>query len=389
MATVAKGFTKNIEHRKRVDESVTSKSILLPQKKRVLPPNSAGGSPLKKNQKLSNDEGTADETLIRETEAALKNLSGSWTGTRTYNQEESPVFENLFDEKKSNAKLSPSSTSNSSTDNTCSLKDVITLRDQHEEITEEKSVNIKGRQIKIKQEEGEKRPRGSSQYHPPDFNELVDDDTSNELEIDMSESAAEKNEKLEKDKKEPDNTKPAKYPTDSAFHSSPFSTSSAFRPPQSTKNTLTNLGPYPAEATFVGYPSAIGISDAAATVDDKKNILQLKPPAEIPPETAAVKSPETSSKQYTILQPATVGSRAANALQEVAREGVPVVSAVSGAPAAGEPTKMVPVTTVAGALSPNSIGRGEWRRFPAIPALGARMRVSFVGRTFLAVLSGI
>ncbi|CAH0554537.1 unnamed protein product [Brassicogethes aeneus] len=348
MATIAKNFPKNIDigdekRRKRVEES---KSLILPQKKRVIPSNTSGCPP-KKNQKLSSDEGTADETLIRETEAALKNLSGSWSANR-YNQEESPAFENLFDEKKSNAKLSPSSASNSSSDNACSLKDVITLRDQHEDLPEDKP---KGKLIKIRQEDDKDRKK--SQYQPPDFNELVDD-SSNELEIDMSESAAEKN---EKDKKHPEEPKPNKYPTENPpFHpsyprTSPFSTTSAFRPPQSTK-TLTNLGPYPAEATFVGYPST---EPPTNTEDKPKNILQLKPP-EPQVEASAVKSPEAASKQYTILQPAPAGSRAANALQEVAREGVPIVTAVNSTPTT-EGSKMVPITTVAGSLSPNSIGR--------------------------------
>lgn len=201
MATVSKIFSKSLdtdEKRRRKSEEAdqTTKSLILPQKKRALPSSSTG--PVKKCQKLlsntTTDETAADETLIRETEAALKNLSGSWPGPRgcSYQkkQEESPAFENLFDEKKS-VKLSPSSSSNGSND-VCSLKDVITLREPNEE------EELKGRtKIKIEDEGKIKIKHETSQYEPPDFNELVDD-SSNELEIDMSESAAEKND----DKKE-------------------------------------------------------------------------------------------------------------------------------------------------------------------------------------------
>ncbi|KAJ3644335.1 hypothetical protein Zmor_027001 [Zophobas morio] len=299
MATVSKIFPKSLDptdekRRKKTDDlDQTTKSLILPQKKRVLPSSSAA-SPVKKCQKLlpntSSDEGAAaDETLIRETEAALKNLSGSWPGPRgsSYQkkQDESPAFENLFDEKKS-VKLSPSSSSNGSND-ICSLKDVITLREQHEEEEIRSKLRIKQEddgKVKIKHE--------TSHYEPPDFNELVDD-SSNELEIDMSEAAAEKNDDKKEKKSECDD----------------------------------KTGPLPAEATFVGYP---------LSGDEKSKAKEVE------------KSPEEVSKQYTILQPAAAGSRAANALQEVAREGVPSVAAVANEP------KMV---TPTGTLSPNSIGR--------------------------------
>ncbi|KAF7285615.1 hypothetical protein GWI33_010406 [Rhynchophorus ferrugineus] len=365
MATIAKSFTKleSLEEKRRrkstEDTCASPKSLILPQKKRVLPPSSVG-SPVKKNQKLSSsssgsDENVPDETLIRETEAALKNL-GSWPGPRgsTYNNqnEESPAFENLFDEKKANIKMSPSSASNSSTDNACSLKDVITLRE------DDKSDNFKSKVVRIKQEVCEERSK--SDYRPPDFNELVDD-SSNELEIDMSEAASEKNESSDRSntsdgyrdrKKDDDRFSEAqsfsaftRHSSGSSALSSPFSTNSAFRPPQPSNKTLTNLGPYPAEATFVGYP---GMDQSQVVEDKPKNILK---PVEAASDSAAVKSPEASNKQYTILQPASMRSRATNAFQEVSRDGVVSVTSVGA-----EPSKIT-ITTATASLSPNSIGR--------------------------------
>lgn len=264
MAAVAKTFTKleTLEDKRRkksTEEPVANpKSLVLPQKKRVLPPN-CSNSPVKKSQRLSSssspsDENAADETLIRETEAALKNL-GSWPGTRgssyiTQN-EESPAFENLFDEKKAAVKMSPSSASNSSTDNPCSLKNVITLRE------DEKSDNFKSKAIRIKQEVcDEAKDKCKSDYRSPDFNELVDD-SSNELEIDMSEAASEKNESSDKsdisDSGKEKKREELKFPdrqgfsafsrhTSSSSLTSPFSTTSAFRPPQPSNKNLTNLG---------------------------------------------------------------------------------------------------------------------------------------------------
>lgn len=360
MAAVAKNFTllESLEEKRR-KKSEETKSLLLPQKKRVIPLSNTS-SPIKKNPKLSSEEGAPEETLIRETEAALKNLSGSWPGPRggyTTQQEDAPAFENLFDEKKANVKMSPISTSNSSSDNTCSLKDVITLREQHEheESSDEKSTgNTKN--IKVEDMKLSRTPK--SLYQSPDFNELVDD-SSNELEIDMSEAASENNES--NIKSEPQETKkcesksPSKYTSEQTVFpsfsrtsttTSPFSTTSAFRPPQA-KNP--SLGPFPAEATFVGYPT-----EPSAPEDKSKNIVPLKPT-----ETRAeahVKSPEAANKQYTILQPAGIGSRAASTLQEVAREGVQSVSAVEGIPTTEANGKIVASPP---ALSPNSIGRGE------------------------------
>lgn len=399
MTSVSKGFPKMHEsvddkRRKRTstEECESAKSVVLPQKKRVLPQSSAN-SPAKKAQKTSStsssaDEGVADENLIRETEAALKNLSGSWPGPRgsSYKrqQEESPAFENLFDEKKPTVKLSPSTCSSSSSDNACSLKDVITLREQHEEV-DEKGMKSIGKVVKIKQEQIEDPGRmkvktvvkPEPSYKPPDFNELVDD-SSNELEIDMSEAASDKNEAKENEKQK-DDTK-SRFPEDSSsqpvYHSfprpvattaSPFSSNSAFRPPQTKSSTLTNLGPYPAEATFVGYPHPVE-PPPTAPEDKVKPSLPIKiddQQSDLPVcSTAGLKSPETVNKHYTILQPAGAGSRAANVLQEAARDGVPSVSAVSSASSVSSTdtsAKLMAPSAVPGSLSPTSMGRGKYR----------------------------
>ena len=455
----AKRRRKNVRDddlRKAVD-SESNKNIPLPQKKRVFTSGNSG-SPARKSSKNC-EEPEDDETLIRETEAALKSLSGSWPGPRGSlyqrgNSDEDRYesnFENLFEEKKDNPKLSPSSISTSSTTSNetgCSLKDVISLRGQDRsgrslqqikqfEPTKQYPFKTKkdlDNSTKLEndstihcgqnQNEGLKRSvngrpvksdRGNdkySRYEPPDFNELVDE-SSNELEIDMSDPMGDK-EELERDKSAEREARISKNgpspilrqhnqqqlysnyqrqysdgsikvtssvtstPSPSLTVGSPFSATSAFRPPNTDHSksncrgtasigtattTIPPMGPYPASATFVGYPTPGPAMPAPQPVtaippsSEEKHasavsLLQLKSPKEevhpnqhevstnpvIPNKSPTaglppVGSPDANSKQYTILQPAGVGSRAASAIQDIAREGVVSVSAVSSSSA--------------------------------------------------------
>lgn len=474
--------------RKTVDIVDPNKNIPLPQKKRAFASGNSG-SPARKSSKHS-EEPEDDETLIRETEAALKSLSGSWPGPRGSlyqrgNSDEDRYesnFENLFEEKKENPKLSPSSVSTSSStsnDTSCSLKDVITLRGQQDRSgkiqhltkqldskqqqhptktkkdldnllkIENECANIQSQVNSTNQNEPSKiRPisirslsskerndrnmvgvhidsQGRqldkySRYDPPDFNELVDD-SSNELEIDMSDPTADKDEgdrdrsidrerdrtcksgqspqnigRQQQQQQQPHHQQQhqslySNYqrqysdanikvsPTGTSSSSSPpagspFSATSAFRPPNTdhskppcrstssvpvASSTIPPIGPYPASATFVGYPTPgptmptpQPVSGLSPTSEDKHSstvsLLQLKSSKEeshhvtahevasnsVSPSKSpsgglpSVTSPD-SSKQYTILQPAGVGSRAASAIQDIAREGVVSVAAVS------------------------------------------------------------
>lgn len=486
---VAKRRRKSIrddDARKTIDAVDPNKNIPLPQKKRAFTSGNSS-SPARKSSKHS-EEPEDDETLIRETEAALKSLSGSWPGPRGSlyqrgNSDEDRYesnFENLFEEKKENPKLSPSSVSTSSStsnDTGCSLKDVISFRGQQDrsgkmqqqnkqqdskqqlqhpiktkkdldnllkienecaniqsQVSNSTSEPHKIRAISIRslssKERNDRNMIGAhidsqgrqsdkySRYDPPDFNELVDD-SSNELEIDMSDSTAEKDEG-DRDKsndRERDRTcKNGQSPPNSSRQqqqqqhhqqqhqplysnyqrqyndtnmkvsstggtsssssppaNSPFSATSAFRPPntdhskascrtssvQVASSGIPPIGPYPASATFVGYPTPgptmptpQPVSGISPTSEDKHSstvsLLQLKSSKEDSHHVTthdvttnsvssnksptgglpSVTSPD-SSKQYTILQPAGVGSRAASAIQDIAREGVVSVAAVT------------------------------------------------------------
>lgn len=462
-------------------ESSVAKSAMSLPKKRVFAVGNSG-SPARKTNKNS-EEPEDDETLIRETEAALKSLSGSWPGPsgslyQRGNSDDDRYesnFENLFEEKKDSTKMSPSPVSTSSTASNeagCSLKDVITFRGQQDRggrCFQQSRLQDHGGKIQQQHQSGlvhdpskigrslansrlssrDRNDRGDSgqlrqsdkysRYDPPDFNELVDD-SSNELEIDMSDPMADKEDSdREKDRGCKSN---ASSPHSSSRHqhqqqpqhqqhhsqaphhlsysgyhrqyaesslkgssvsgsagSSPtssggstFSGSSAFRPPNTDHSKAAcrgpttvgatsspPIGPYPASATFVGFPTPVPVPvmpqpivGIASPPDEKhpSSLLQLKSPKEdnihgvaqtsmssratvaevttpavtnsgvsvskqqsnaIPPGgLPPVESPDAnSSKQYTILQPAGVGSRAASAIQDIAREGVVSVAAVS------------------------------------------------------------
>lgn len=461
-----RGNDQNIDDANDLD----SKHVLLLQKKRGFL-SSPGQSPIKKTLKVTNcsadaGENMDNETLIRETEADLKSLSGSWPGPRhafynrgmaeTEDRFEPPEFENLFDEKKKGVpSLSSSSACSGGSENSsCSLKDVITLRDQQDAknakqesrltngnqsrqehakstanpkstvkpVKEEKDQPQKTAQgknyleslikienvcdtiqsqakTKTKGEDAEKSndkfPNG--QRYEPDFNELVDD-SSNELEIDMSETD-DRGIKSDKSKKKDvddnretktcnnrgDQSKPEKGKPASPTTFPPATFRDGKEQPKISNNIdLQNspIGPFPAGATFVGYPPASAPPGSRLPPEEKPStvcLLPLKPTttkaepedtsSNVTSSKMSVASPENpSSKQYTILQPAGAGSRAASAIQDVAREGVLSVPAVSSTSSKNQTLASADSSTstknesrALGSLSPPNIARGKLR----------------------------
>lgn len=259
----------------RAEPDSSMRLMALPQKKRALP--SPNRSPSRKTSKLEDDE-----ILIRETEAALKSLSGSYTGPREEDKFEQPHFENLFEEKKT-VQNKPPQVTNSAHPNV-DLKDVITFRES----------NGKKMSDAKKTKKDEKNGEKFTPRYEPDFNELVDD-SSTEMEMTMEEGKREK--------------KTLGMAPQSAFRS-PGVRGSIDSP------AIPPIGPFPASATFVGYPPASG---PVAVVP--------KPEPEKPVEPI-------DGKQYTILQPAGAGSRAATVMEDIARDGVLSVPAVSSSSAA-------------------------------------------------------
>lgn len=408
-----------------------------------------------KKQCKAGDEAVDDETLIRETEAALKSLSGGWPGPRHSfyrtghdddNRYESPAFVNLFDEKKigggntgHQVLLAAKVDENK---NTCNVKPPpAQLQQQQQQQTVQKELG------------GEKKSSvaavaAADKYAPskyePDFNELVDD-SSDELEIDMAggggsggdcgkdddRTTCNRRKSSDVDRRNNNNHVRVDEMSCSLVKSEPDgydaylmdkTAFSAFRPvsgggggdpkdsarldlPTAVGAAMSQLGPYPPTgATFVvgyttGLPSAIGGSptklgglspgagggvsnvgggcnaigagdlggsaSAAAASAVKPVCVKIEDDggagnaADCKPDvTGKMDSPSPLSKQYTILQPAGADSRAATALQDVAREGVLGASVVS---AGGG--NLSPRTAVGGAAGCMNNNKGEYYDF--------------------------
>lgn len=338
---VAEDDQEEIKKKRRMDEDESEVATLapLPQKKRVLPSNLS--SPSRKTFKEGQMETEDDEILIRETQAALRSLSGSWPHEQKArsDQEESPAFENLFEDKKFNVKMSPSSsTSSVSQDAQCALKDVITLRDQQTDGKNKASsskLDSKFKQLvrRPDKDDGESpkpQEKYASKYEPPDFNELVDD-SSNELEIDMSEPSNDKEDDSDrsdsKQRRKSDdkssNCNNARqslysvYKAATALH--PFSSTSAFRPPEAKHQRASSAYSNNETNSYSVYPDS--------------HLGEIKSRHDMSSENSSIPGATlggglVSGKQYTLLQSAGTASKAATALQEAAR-GAPSVAAVS------------------------------------------------------------
>ncbi|XP_050536410.1 serine-rich adhesin for platelets isoform X2 [Daktulosphaira vitifoliae] len=377
-----------------ISTSTIQKSMVLPKKRPIASNGNTSSSGTtttsipKKQAKASGDDAVDDETLIRETEAALKSLSGGWPGSRHSSfyrnahdddRYESPAFVNLFDEKKTVHTASNVDENK----NTCDSASELKLSGSPHRNTQNDIIKID------KDNNGDHcKSHKSEKYAPskyePDFNELVDD-SSDELEIDMSatgtgdkddeDSAGDRlRRKLDVDRRNNNSHLRADEMSLKTESSNAYDTYmidktafSAFRPvtggdakdrldlPSAVSVAMSPLGPYPpAGATFVvGYTGPTtanmtgqisptkSLQDGNLTVGDTIPVAPVRPVSvKLEDDNASDKpdiscgvnkmdSPSPLSKQYTILQPAGADSRAATALQEVAREGVLGASVVS------------------------------------------------------------
>lgn len=254
-----------------------------------------------------------DEKLIRETHAALKNLSGSWlreqNSTYSDENEDANGFENLFDDKRSDRMLpsSPSQSSSESADG-ASQRSFNAHQQNDEHSTNGISDNegiLKGRTSKIDKDisgdeysSTKSHTKYSNRYDAPNFDELVDS-SSNELEIDMSDRNDDKYDDVHdsKQRRKSETVSVNKQSLYNAYKAAtaalPYSTQSAFKPPAEVKHRIHNTS-YPSEP-FGGYSNDHHSESKSGRSDG---------------------SVHKGSKQYTVLQPAGAGSRAATALQE-------------------------------------------------------------------------
>lgn len=240
-----------------------------------------------------------DETLIRETQAALKTLSGSWSRDQISNHsgdenDDANGFENLFNDKRSDKMLpsSPSQSSESASQQSFSARTMHQTDEHHTNGASDDDEKTRKSQRSDREKSSEEydKHKYSNHYDAPNFDELVDS-SSNELEIDMSERNDDKydDDREAKPKRKSEMVSVNKQSLYNAYKAAtaalPYSTQSAFKPPAEVKHRIPGSS-LPSEP-FGGYSN-----------DHEKS------------------SVHKGSKQYTVLQPAAAGSRAATALQE-------------------------------------------------------------------------
>ncbi|CAK1556101.1 unnamed protein product [Leptosia nina] len=241
----------------------------------------------------SNEENTG---YLQRTQVTLKSLSNNWSrdehSVHSDDNEDNNDFDNLFNDKRSD-KMLPSSPSQSS-DSADGSQRSFSLHHQvrEQEINEHDSGTIETTNIVIEKTEPDSNDEGHrdskiSNNYDGNFDDLADS-SSNELEIDISDrnderydedrdSKAKRKEIMSVNKQTLYNVYKA------ATAALPYSTQSAFKPPAEVKHKIPTTS-FPSEP-FGGYSNE----------HEKSSKV---------------------SKQYTILQPAGLGSRAATALHE-------------------------------------------------------------------------
>lgn len=330
-----------------------------PQKKRAL------GAPQNNRQHnpRQNSEDQDDETLIRETQAALKSLSGSFPDSRgslfkINDQDESPAFQNLFEVKNNARRMSPIiSTANNQSfaeSNDYLYRDPKNrndIRNYQKHRRDEYAASSKNRLDSMK---------SHSQYQSHDFNELMDD-SSGELQIDMvngvhKDDGSYVGKSSSGEERCKNNEVYLNYP---GHRGAQFSQNSAFRPPidkRASGLSLPMTNPYLHSESGYG-PYAPDMSGVMGGNGDKEVKMHIKD------EELSKSADSPDSKHYTILQPA-VGSKAASVMQDIAREGVVSVPAVSSSTSSPELTSTMATDKIAydrpmPPFSPGSSSKGN------------------------------
>lgn len=366
---------ENGKRRKRLrddDSYKCDEKSYLPQKKR----NYGLYQPMAKNRR-QNSEDQDDDALIRETQAALKSLSGSWPDERpsiykTNETDENPSFQNLFDEKCNHRKMSPTISTvptnpyaNYGSENMLgaeALRDGFPFREYNGKF--KPSVQKVMQQTKYRSMDAARNV-----YQTHDFNELVDDSSNEQTtQIEMPNGLA--NGML---KEEPGyNQNGLRKMNEGAYAGGMYAThrmmpafaqNSAFRPPADTKRAPSAAGGYqPSTIESVNYMNYAATPDLAlCNSADKEKYSKVIGVAKDDETTSAKSLDSPDSKQYTILQPAGVDSKAASVMQDIAREGVLSVAAVSSTSSPGTQTKSPAYDRAVPPFSPASSTKGTYR----------------------------
>ncbi|XP_037027279.1 uncharacterized protein LOC119068022 isoform X3 [Bradysia coprophila] len=274
-----------------------------------------------------NSDEQDDETLIRETQAALKSLSGGWPDSRGSlykigDQDENPTFQNLFDDKHNGHKMSPTISTTTGAEGVIDVqyKDGYLYKDFSMKCRSDIKTLQKFRRDKdesILQQRHKDSSKCNSQYQPHDFTELVDDSSGELMDIGGV-----------KDDFNRRDIKGDMYVNYNCTMRPTFSQLSAFKPLGDNRKNCPNIpGTYALDNSYGNYGSDGQVNLCESDTKNEKRKSALKSHIKEEETSKPVDSPD--SKHYTILQPAGVGSKAASVIEDVAREGVVSVSAVS------------------------------------------------------------
>lgn len=270
------------------------------------------------------------ETIIRETQAALKSLSGSWSETNSpirKETEESSVFPNLFDDRNGHKIMSPITTTAFNSNSSSAYRESYYLNGKPKLCTQSK------------------RPRlNDSKYQSSEFNEIVGDGTNQTdkltLQSDKSETIYENTSTTSEYQSN------RSVPTTTAT----FSQSSAFHPPSFDSKKSNPFGSMSHSAYH--YTDSSGYSTYSSL--DLNASTNGSPERERTFGKAFSKDDDmnaTDYKEYTTLQPAGVGSKAASVIQDVSRDGGGVPSVVVMNSMSNANAQNTTTTTIAGAAA--------------------------------------
>lgn len=346
---------ENVKRRKRLrddDAYKCDEKSFLPQKKR----NFGIYQPMSLNRRQNSDD-QDDDALIRETQAALKSLSGSWPDDRTSmyksnESDENPSFQNLFDEKCNHRKMSPTistaaaphpyvnyGTENNNHSNGDALRDGFPFREYNGKF--KPTVQKVMQQTKYRSMDATRNV-----YQTHDFNELVDDssnDQTQQIEMATVQPIGMLKEEIGYNqngiRKIPENIYggATMYTTNRMMPN--FAQNSAFRPLSDNKRASSVASGYqqpPIDSVnFMNYAPSTDLSSSGmcSTADKGKYGKVIGNKDDETTNAKSLDSPD--SKQYTTLQPAGVDSKAASVMQDIAREGVLSVAAVSSTSSPG------------------------------------------------------
>ncbi|XP_031627868.1 sericin 1-like isoform X2 [Contarinia nasturtii] len=248
-----------------------------------------------------------DETLIRETQAALKSLSGNWNEkNHSQNTEENSVFQNLFDEKADMKTMSPITTTAAYNAN----ESMANHRDYY-------YLNGKPKSSGLQQS---KKPRLNDGKY--DFHELVVGNTTAAVAAAAVTNQTDKL-TLHSDKSEYENNSSEYRSVQS------FSQNSAFHPPSMFDSKKSNSF---GSMSHSAYPYADSSGYSTYSSLDMNASSNSSTERERPFGKTFSKDDDMSTvtdyKEYTTLQPVAAGSKAASVIQDVTRDGGGVSSVV-------------------------------------------------------------